>query len=86
MAAIPNLEQAIKHIELQWGTEVRVDPLTPELAVLAAPWHEVRTMADGQVLDQHGYFTAIAEYKDGRWQLRNCHWSVLHPEAKSAGQ
>jgi len=83
MAGIPNLEQMIKHIDLQWGPDVRVDPLTPQLAVLAAPWHEVRTMADGQVLDQRGYFTAIAEYTDGRWQLRNCHWSVLHPEAKS---
>ncbi len=80
-AAIPNLSRAIKKIGLQWGDDLRVDPLTRDLAVVGAPWHEIMDLADGNRMDVSGYFTAVAEKRNGRWQLRNAHWST----AQSAG-
>jgi hypothetical protein len=76
-AAIGDLVRSIKQIELQWGSDLRVDPLAPDLAVMAAPYHEIRTDAFGDRVDESGYFTGIAEYNRGRWQLRDAHWSVV---------
>jgi hypothetical protein len=81
MAAIPDLARAIKHIELRWGDDLRVDPLTTDLAVVAATWHEVIVDPAGKRLDETGYFTGTAENRDGRWQFRNAHWSVAAPAA-----
>ena len=78
-AGIQDLARTTKHIELQWGEDLRVDPLTPELAVIAAPWHEIRVDTAGIRVDETGFFTAIAEYRNGHWQLRNAHWSVASP-------
>jgi hypothetical protein len=78
-AAIPNLSRTIRKIELQWGDGLRVDPLTQDLAVVAAPWHEVMDLADGNRMDVSGYFTAVAENRNGRWQFRNAHWSTAQP-------
>jgi hypothetical protein len=68
-----------KHIELVWGNDaqkdVRVDPLTPNLAVVATPWHEVIVNAVGESMTTTGYFTGVAEFKDGRWKFRDAHWS-----------
>jgi len=85
-AAEKGIDEAIaniKHIELTWGSEMRIDPLTPTLAVVAAPWHEVRELKSGRV-DDSGFFTALVEFKDGRWQFRNLHWSQVHASANSA--
>lgn len=71
---------AIKHIDLAWGSEVRVDPLRPTLAVVATPWHEVRIMTSGRV-EQSGFFTGAVEFRDGRWQFRDLHWSVAAPQS-----
>ena len=79
IAAIPDLTHTIKRIELQWGEEMRVDPLTTDLAMMATPYHEVRTGPTGSRVNDAGYFTAITEYKGGRWQFRNAHWSVVVP-------
>lgn len=81
MAAIPDLARTIKHIELRWGDDLRVDPLTADLAVVAATWHEVIVDPTGKRMDESGYFTGTAEYRDGRWQFRNAHWSVAAPPA-----
>jgi len=80
-AGIQQFAGTIRHIELQWGQDLRVDPLTPEFAVVGAPYHEIRVDTAGKRVDESGYFTAIAEYKDGRWQLRDAHWSVAGPPA-----
>lgn len=72
---MPSVAQAIKHIDLKWGDDLRIDALTPELAVLAAPWHEVQTNAGGHIVEESGFFTAVAEYRNGRWLFRNAHWS-----------
>jgi hypothetical protein len=81
--AINGLASTIKHIDLTWGNEVRVDPMTPTLAVVATNWHEVRTTTAGRV-DDSGFFTGTVEYLDGRWQFRDLHWSVAHPAAAQA--
>jgi hypothetical protein len=78
-AGIQGLTRALKHIELQWGNDLRVDPLTADLAVVAASYHEVLTGVTGQSLDTTGFFTATAEYRQGRWQFRNAHWSSAAP-------
>ena len=74
-AGIQKVAQVMKHIELKWS-DVRVDPLTPELAGMGAGWNEVIDMADGKRVSSGGYFTGIAERRNGRWQFRNAHWSV----------
>jgi beta-lactamase class A len=75
-AAIPDLVRTIKHIELQWGDDLRVDPLSPVLAVVGTSYHEIRVSEDNQRVDENGYFTATVERKEGRWQFRNLHWSA----------
>ncbi|MGB7623480.1 MAG: hypothetical protein WBN92_14110, partial [Terriglobia bacterium] len=64
---------------LNWGEDLRVDPLTPDLAVVAASYHEVLVNTAGRRVEETGFFTGTAEYRDGRWQLRNAHWSVAAP-------
>lgn len=73
--AIPSVAQTIKQIELKCGDDPRVDALTPELAVVAAPWHEVQTDAGGHTVEESGFFTGMAEYRNRRWVFRNAHWS-----------
>jgi hypothetical protein len=74
--ALPEVARAIKKIELQWGGDLRVDPLAPGLAVMAASYHEVRLNAGGDRVVESGFFTAVVEQRDGRWQFRNQHWSA----------
>jgi hypothetical protein len=70
--------RTIQHIELQWG-DLRVDPLTSEFAIVAAPWREIRVDLAGHRLEDAGFFTALAEFRDGRWQFRDAHWSSPVP-------
>src|ERR1019366_3041949 len=79
ITAIPDLARTIKRIDLRWGEELRVDPLAPDLAVLATPYREIRTGPAGDRVSGAGYFTATTEYKGGHWQFRNAHWSVVVP-------
>jgi len=73
---IQNVALTIKHIELKWGDDLRVDPLTPELAVVASPWREIQVDAAGHRVEEAGFFTGLAEFRDGRWQFRDAHWSA----------
>ena len=68
--------QTIRQIELKWGDDLRVDPLTHEYAVVGVSWREVQVDTAGHSITQAGYFTALAEYRDGHWQFRNAHWSA----------
>jgi hypothetical protein len=70
--------RTIQHIELHWG-DLRVDPLTSEFAIVAAPWREIRVDLNGHRLEDTGFFTALAEFRDGRWQFRDAHWSSPVP-------
>lgn len=66
--------RTISHIELEWS-DVRVDPLTPEFALVASPWHERQVDVAGRRVEEGGFFTGVAEYRDGQWQFRDAHWS-----------
>lgn len=78
-AAIQDLTRTIKQIELRWGDDLRIDPLTPSFAVVAATFHEVRVDSAGHRVNETGFFTGTAEHRDGRWQFRDAHWSVAAP-------
>ena len=67
--------QTIRHIELKWGDDLRVDPLTNEFAVVAVSWSEIQVDTAGHSVTETGYFTGLAEYREGRWQFRDAHWS-----------
>jgi hypothetical protein len=67
--------QTVPHIELKWGDDLRVDPLTNELAVVAVSWREIQVDTAGHSVTEMGYFTGLAEYREGRWQFRDAHWS-----------
>ncbi len=77
--AIQGLVQQIARMELQWGDSLRVDPLGPGLALIAAPYHEVRIDAGGTRVVEDGYFTGVAGHGPSGWRLRNAHWSVKPP-------
>ena len=71
--------RTIQHIDLHWGDDVRIDPLTADYAVVAAPWVEVQTDLKGHQVTTSGFFTALAENRNGQWQFRNAHWSEPVP-------
>ena len=75
-----HLTHTIKHIDLRWGDDLRVDPLTEDLAVVASSYEETRTDTEGHRAAESGFFfTAVAEYRNGLWQFQNAHWSVSVP-------
>jgi len=76
---IEALRHQITEIQLRWGDSLRVDPLAPGLAVLAASYHETRVDTTGKRLEEDGFFTGLVEHRAGRWQLRDAHWSVVTP-------
>jgi len=78
-AAIHSLESDITQIELKWGDDLRIDPLTTNFAAVGTSYHEFRTEKSGHHIDESGFFTATAGLSDGRWQFRNAHWSVISP-------
>jgi len=78
-AGLPQVALAIKQIELKWGDDLRVDLLAPDLAVVGASYHELQAWADGHHAEENGYFTGVAQYRNGGWQFRNAHWSEPVP-------
>jgi hypothetical protein len=79
---IPKVALMFKHIELNWGDDLRIDPLTRRLAVVAVSWREVLTDSAGHVMQQAGFFTGVAEDRNGRWQFRDVHWSAPVPSSQ----
>jgi len=67
--------QTIRQIELKWGNDLRVDVLTDEFAIVAVSWSETQVDNAGHSRATTGYFTALAQYREGHWQFRNAHWS-----------
>ena len=76
---IRDLARTIVRIELRWDDGLRVDPLAPGLAVMAAPFHETRVDVAGHRVEETGYFTGVAEHHAEGWVFRDAHWSVLGP-------
>ena len=79
---IQDLPRTIKHIELRWGDDLRIDPLAADLAVVATSYTEVQTDAEGHQVIDTGFFTGVAELRGGRWQFRDAHWSAPVVRAK----
>ena len=79
MRGIKDLPSTIAHLELRWGEPMLVDPLTPTLAMMAAPYHEVQVDPAGHRVEENGYFTGLAELGHAGWKFRNAHWSVIAP-------
>jgi hypothetical protein len=76
---IEALTHTLPKIELRFGDDLRVDALTPTLALVGSSYTEVQTDAQGQQRTDRGYFTGLAERRDGQWRLRSAHWSSLPP-------
>jgi len=72
---VDSLAVWIRSIQLSWG-DISVDPLTPQLAVFKASFHELVTDRSGRQTAQDGYCTATVEHTGVGWQFRNLHWSV----------
>ena len=68
------LVKIVTKIELRWSN-IRIDPLTLNLASFAATFHEDITGSTGKTVPEDGYLTAIAHKTTKGWQLRNAHWS-----------
>ncbi|MGB7727047.1 MAG: hypothetical protein WBL50_03375 [Candidatus Acidiferrum sp.] len=81
--AIPAVARAIPHIDLKWGDDLRVDPLTADLAVVGSSYQEIQVDPQGHTVRENGYFTGVAERRNGTWQFRNAHWSEAAPAAKA---
>jgi len=74
---IHDFAATIRSIRLEWGSDLRIDPLTPNFAVVAASYSELQEPLSGKPVQERGYFTGVAELRDGRWQLRDAHWSSV---------
>ena len=83
---IQALTRTIRHIELKWTEDPRVDALGPNMAMIAAPYHENITTSSGTRVESAGFFTGVAEFRDGRWQFRDVHWSSAPKEPASASK
>ena len=81
MRGINDLPKIITHLELRWGDPMLVDPLTPTLAMIGAPYHEIQIDPAGRRVEENGYFTGLAELGPAGWKFRNAHWSVTAPTA-----
>lgn len=75
---IEALTHTLPKINLRFGDDLRVDALSPTLAVVGSTYVEVQTDAQGHEHTDSGYFTGIAEQRAERWRLRSAHWST-HP-------
>ncbi len=78
------LSHTLKHIDLRFGDDLRVDPLTADYAIVAASFTEVLTDSADHDTPVSGYFTALAEHRDGAWVFRNAHWSLRPAEDPAA--
>ncbi len=77
--AIAALPAMIQRIELTWGEDLRIDPLTAHYAVVASSYSEVQVNPQGQAHTDRGYFSAVAERHAGEWTFRDAHWSSAPP-------
>lgn len=71
------LVKGISKIDLSWNN-LRVDVLSPDMALMAAGFHEDITDSKGITTQYNGYFTGIAQQTNKGWQLRDAHWSIKH--------
>jgi ketosteroid isomerase-like protein len=68
------LTHSIPKITLKWS-DIRVDPLTVDWAVMSAGYHEDITDPSGKTTPYDGYFTAVVHKTGKGWKFRDQHWS-----------
>jgi hypothetical protein len=81
---VAELPKSLKRINLRFGDDLRVDPLTRDFAVVGASFSEVLTDTTEHDIPVSGYFTGVAERRDGQWVFRNAHWSLKSAEDGAA--
>jgi hypothetical protein len=62
-------------ISLKWS-DIRVDPLTPQIAIMGAGFHEDVTDPSGKITPYDGYFTGTVHHTEKGWKFRDEHWSM----------
>jgi hypothetical protein len=72
---IEALTHTLPKIELAFGDDLRVDALTPALAMIGSSYTELQTDERGLQHTDRGYVSGLAEFKAGQWRLRSAHWS-----------
>lgn len=78
---IEALTHTLPKIELHFGEDLRVDMLTSRFALVGGSYAELQTDAQGEQHIDRGYFTGLAERREGQWRFRSVHWSSLPPPA-----
>jgi hypothetical protein len=66
--------KGVRNIQLTWSG-LNVDPLTMDLAIIRASFHETITDTSGSQTPVDGYFTSLAVRRPEGWRLKNLHWS-----------
>jgi len=73
---VHNFAKGVHRVDLTWG-DMRIDSLSPVLALLAASYHETVFKEKGVQETPSGYFTGLVEWSPNGWKLRNVHWSSI---------
>jgi len=68
------LSKTMPKVDLKWSN-IRIDPLTNNIACIGADYHEDVTDTSATVKPYDGYFTATAIQVNDEWKFRNLHWS-----------
>ncbi|MDQ6769609.1 MAG: hypothetical protein M3Z54_06440 [Gemmatimonadota bacterium] len=77
-----SVRRAISRMNFEWEGPVRVEPLAPGLAIMGAPYRELRTDTSGRNVDERGFMTAVVSHVGPEWRLLDAHWSTI-PEPDS---
>jgi len=68
------LMKQLRSINLHWSA-IRVEPLTPEFAIMAANYHEDITDNNNKTTVYEGYLTATVQHTANGWKFLNMSWS-----------
>ena len=65
----------ISKVDLVWKN-IHADSIAENTVAINTAYHEDLTATSGNVMDEDGYCTAIADNTNAGWKFRNLHWSV----------
>jgi len=72
------LSRNLSAVDLDW-LDLRVEPLAPGVAALAASYRETITYTAGGDTTFAGYPTGVARHRADGWRLQHLHWSSPVP-------
>jgi len=70
------LSKSITKINLKWSN-MRIDPLSNTISAVGSDYHEDITNSSGITASYDGYFSGVVLFADGKWKLRDAHWSEI---------